>query len=442
MTNLLRWVVGFSLILQAVRAEMPAPQWPDAPAAVLREELFGIRFRLALQKGEAKAAAFLRDELRQRPTAPEVQAYVAWVSLFPKSWRMGELVAADAREPMLRTAARAGSLVAKDVLGYALVNGQLGIAADPAEGLKLLGEAAAAGHARSIGRLARMQVEGIYLPQNLAQGELGLQRALALGSTVDLSDLADACDKGLARGIPPAEQPAKALEYYYLLALENDGDAWKKLREHALRREPQAALLLSLAYVRVANEGGVIAPSVVKQHIAVLEAIGQTDARACVELGVAKLFNNWGRRDWRAAQDYFARAAFAGDKEAELFLAYLTLRGFDGAEAKNQGLAAITALADAGQPRACAWLGYFYYWGTSEAGKLPKDPAKAFHYTRKAAALGSKWAALNLAHLYKHSLGTKENPALAAKLYWLAWNYGIPSAKEDLLMQLPFAKLP
>jgi len=441
MTKLLRWLGVFSLIFRAALAE--APQWPDAPAAVLREELFGIRFRLILRdKGEAKAAAFLKDELRKRPTAPEVQAYAAWVSLFPKSWGMGELIAADAREPMLRTAARAGSLVAKDVLGYALVNGGLGIAGDPEEGIKLLGEAAAAGHARSIGRLARMQIEGWHVPQDVAQGERGLLRALALGSMVDLSDLAEACEKGQARGIPPAEQPAKALEYYYLLALENDGDAWKKLRARAEQNEPQAALLLSLAYVRFANEGGVIAPSVVKRHIAVLEASGLIDPRVCVELGVAKLFGNWGRRDWRAAQDYLVRAAFAKDQEAELFLAYLTLRGFDGEEQMKQGLAAITALADAGHPRACAWLGYFYYWGTTEAGKLPKDPAKAFHYTRKGAELGSRWAALNLAHLYKHGVGTKENPVLAAKLYWMAWNYGVPSAKENLQMQLPFAKIP
>ncbi|MBI2511905.1 MAG: sel1 repeat family protein [Opitutae bacterium] len=427
----------------AVRAET-AYQWPDAPPAVLREELFGIRFRLVLgDKGPAKAAQFLRDEMRKRPDAPEVRAYVAWVSLFPKGWGLGEIVPNETCESLLRMAARDGSLVAKDVLGYALVHGQLGLGEDRAEGLRLLREAAGAGFARSIGRLGHMKVQGWGVPANPVEGVFDLQRAVALGSTMDLADVAEAFERQVSPIGIKHWGPGRALEYYYLLALENDGLGWKKLAEFEQKGVPDAKLMRSLAYVRFANEGGFIVPSVVRQHLAVLESAGQNDGRACVELGVAKLFGvDWIKRDPAGAKEYFTRALRQGNQEAKFFLAYMRLRGLAGPQEKDAALAEMTAMADAGNVRACSRLGFFYYWGTSEAGKLKEDPAKAFHYTRKAAELGSKLAIMNLAHCYKHGIGTKENPVLAAKLYWRATDYGYYGAKEDLVRQLAFAKVP
>lgn len=422
------------------RAE-PIYQWPDAPPQMLREELFGIRFRLVLgDKGPAKAAQFLRDELRKHPDAPEVKAWIARVSLHAKEWEMGELVPRDACESLLRVAARDGSCVAKDVLGYALVDGAQGIAENRAEGLQLLQEAAATGFARSIGRLGRMKVEGSFLPRSPAEGVFELRRALALGSGTDLADLARAYERG---EVVKENGPAQSVEYYYLLALDNDGRGWRKLAELSERGVPGARLMCSLAYVRFANEGGFIVPSVVRQHLAVLEKDGQADGRACVELGVAKLFGvDWIKRDPAGAKEYFTRALREGNQEAKFFLAYMRLRGLAGPRETDAALAEMTAMAEAGNVRACARLGFFYYWGTSEAGKLKEDPAKAFAYTRKAAELGSKWAAVNLAHCYKHGIGTKENPVLAAKLYWLATDYGVYGAKEDLVRQLAFAKVP
>ncbi|HLP24872.1 MAG TPA: tetratricopeptide repeat protein [Acidobacteriota bacterium] len=398
---------------------------------------------LLRDKGAAKAAQFLRDELRKRPEAPEVRAYVAWVSLFPKGWGLGEIVPRETCESLLRMAARDGSSVAKDVLGYALVNGRLGLGEDRAEGLRLLRESADAGFPRSIGRLGRMRVEGWAMPANPVEGVFELRRAVALGSTTDLADMAEAFEREVSPIGIKHYGSSKALEYYYLLALENDGLGWKKLEEFEQKGVPDAKLMRSIAYVRFANEGGFIAPSVVKQHIAVLEKDGQADGRACVELGIAKLFGvDWVKRDPPGAKEYFTRALRQGNLEAKFFLAYMRLRGLAGPQEKDEALAEMTAMADTGNVRACARLGFFYYWGTSEAGKLKEDRAKAFHYTRKAAELGSKLAIMNLAHCYKHGIGTKENPVLAAKLYWRATDYGVYGAKEDLVRQLAFAKVP
>lgn len=434
------------LLLNASGATEPAHLWPDAPPAVLREELFGIRFRLLLRdKGPERAAKFLRDEMAARPGAPEVMAYVAWTSLFPEGWGMDGIVPPDTCEGLLRLAARAGSAVAKDVLGFALVHGGTPIADDSEEGLRLLQESAASGFARSIGRLGRLKIDGRKLERDAGGGMSDLLRAVALGSTKDLADLAEALEGGHGASIGLSHDRAlrEAAEYYFLLALENDGLGWTKLAEFEERGVPGARLLRSIAHVRFANEGGFLVPARVREHLAVLEREGRSDDRACVELGVAKLFGvDWLKLDPAGAKRCFEFAREMGNEEAPFFLAYMRLRGLAGPQDKPGALAEMAALADAGNVRANARLGYFHYWGAAEAGRLKKDPAKAFHYTRRAAELGSTWAQVNLAHCYKHGIGTKENPVLAAKLYWLATNHGVYGAKEDLLRQLAFAKIP
>lgn len=438
-----RFLVLGSILLTGARALQTETNfvWPDAPPEVLREEIFGIRFRLILwDQGPRKAAQFLREEIRKRPDAPEVKAYMAWVSLFPKSWEMGELVPREACEPLLSVAARAGSSVAKDVLGYAMVVGSLGIRENREEGLRLLRESAAAGFPRSIGRLGRMQLEGWYVPAQPKEGLLNLARALALGSTTDLADLAESHERGAARGEEVATQQTLALEYYYLLALENDGLGWNKLQEFSKKNVPGAKLLQASAYVRFANEGGFLVPARVKPFVRVLESEGSQDPRACVELGVAKLKGSIAKRDMAGAKELFSRARDAGNDEAKFFLAFMRMRGFAGPEEREPALAEMKALAAAGNVRANARLGYYYYWGGNEAGSLKKDPSLAFHYARHAAELGSRSAALNLAHCYRHGIGTAENPTLAAKMYWIATNYGANGAKEEVLRQLAFIK--
>lgn len=435
------WAVALGFLLGGVRPAFAAEHlWPDAPPAVLREEIFGIRFRLALRdKGGEAAAKLLRAELKKNPGSPEARAYAAWVSLFPKGWGIEPIVPEEACEGLLRGAMADGSAVAKDVLGFVLTEGHPAVASNKDEGLRLLIESAVAGFPRSIGRIGRMEMNGRHVPANPESGRQGLLRAMALGSTTDLAFQAEDYEYG--RGGPP--QPEWAMELYYQLALDNESLGWSKLREFTQREVPGAGLLLAVASTRFANEGGFGTFAEMKKNVAFLEQEGANDPRALMELGVVRLFGADGsRRDHQRAREYFQKAADWGNTEARFFLAYMRQRGFGGPREPEQALKEMTALADSGDARAAARLGSFYYWGTSDTGDWPKDPAKAFHYTRQAAEWGSRWAAINLAHCYKHGIGTRENPVLAAKLYWIAYNYGVRGAKEDLLRQLAFAKVP
>lgn len=439
MMKRLRLLVGGMVFLAGVlsRAET-APEWPDAPAVILREDIFGIRFRLAREdKGAKGAERFLREAMARGMTS-EVKAYVAWVSLWSEAWGLPPILEPPACEALLRSAVEEGSGLAADVLGRAMIYGQGSISRDVPQGMKLLDLAVQRGCARALARRGLFRITGFGGPPDVLRGALEVREAAAKGSAIGLIDLAAGFESGQIGGAPNL---TLALEHYYLLALENENTGWKKLEEFEQKGVPGARFMRALAYVRFANEGGFIAPSVVSRKLAVLEE-EQSDSRAWVELGVARLFGvDWIKRNPALAKDYFTRAELAGNPEAKFFLAYMRLRGLAGPQETEAALAEMTALADAGDPRACARLGYYYYWGASEAGKLKKDPAKALHYSRRGAELGSKHAALNLAHHYKHGIGTAENPVLAAKLYWIAKEYGVYGAKEDLVRQLAFARV-
>jgi TPR repeat protein len=410
-------------------ADGPAYLWPDAPPVVLREELFGVRFRLVrYDKGPKAAEKFLHDAI-QRGLTPEVIAYAAWTSLFSKAWGMEPVLSDGLSEPLLRRAIAEGSALAADVLGRAMILGQ-GVVRDEEQGLKLLDLAVERGSARAIARRGVYWTTGVGGRADLLRGAREVRRAAALGVSMGLVELAEGFESG-SNGF--AQNLPLALEHYYLVALENESVGWRKLEEFEGKGVPNARIMRSLAYVRFANEGGFLAPSVVRKHIAILEKEGHMDHRVLVELGLTRLFGvDWVKRDVLKAKEWLTIAQATND-EAKFFLAYMRLRGLAGPEEKEAALAEMTAMANGGNVRAAARLGYFYYWGSGEAGKLPKDPSKAFHYTRMAAENGSKLAVINLAHLYKHEIGTRANPVLAAKLYWIATEYGISGAKRELL---------
>lgn len=441
--NACRLIFGGALALLSLAARgatEAAHIWPDAPPVVLREDIFGIRFQLVLSDRGPKAADKFLREAMAKSLSSEATTHAAWVSLFSEAWGMQPILPEGASEPLLRSAIKEGSALAADVLGRAMLYGSGGISRDIEEGMRLLDLGVERGLPRAIARRGVHWATGFGGRQDVEWGESEVRRAAALGVGFGLEELAEAFESGRIGNAPDL---ARALDYYYLSALENDGRGWGKLQEHEDKGTPGARLLNALAKVRFANEGGFIVPSAVRKYIAVLEKSGSADPRVAVELGVARLFGvDWVKRDVKRAKDYFTQAAEAGNEEARFFLAYMRLRGLAGPKDTEAALAEMTAMAETGNVRAAARLGYYYYWGAGEAGDLRKDPAKAFHYTGLAAEAGSLMAVLNLAHCYKHAIGTKENPVLAARLYWIATQKGVSGAKEDLMRQLSFAKVP
>lgn len=414
-------------------------QWPDAPPEVLREEIFGLRFRQALdRKGPDGARAFLQKEMAKGFQAP-TRAYVAWVSLFSEAWGIPALVDASMARQLAEDAVVQGSAVAADVLGRARIYGLAGIGRDEKEGFALLERAVAQGLPRALAKKGVFLMQGVGGNVRIEEGAALVRRAAALGSLVGLEEVAD----GYAAGkIGQAADQVQALEYYYLLAQFNDGYGWKKLQQAEEGKIPGARLLRALAYVRFANDGGRLAPTVVRRHLATLEEIGQNDSRAWVELGEAHMEGIYAKRDYTKAQDYLRKARAAGNKEAGFFLAYARMRGFGVPREPRAAMAEMQALAEAGDGRAADRLGFLYYWGASDVPGLKKDPDQAFAFVRRGAEAGYQHSAMNLAFCYENGIGTKVNYILAAKMYSIASSAGYPAAEEKLVRTLAFIPEP
>lgn len=413
--------------------------WPDAPPAQLKEELFGIRFRLKLaDKGPAGAHKFLQQELARDPQ-PHTKAYVAWVSLFAKAWGIEPIVDPHAARQLAEEARAAGSAVASDVLARSLLYGEH-FDHDEAAGMQLLQEAAARGLPRAIGKLGYYWMTGwTGQKANQAEGARLVKQAAALGANGGLSDTAEGFERGR---IPSPVGRFMAQDYYYRLALCHDPLGRQKLAEFAEKGVPGAALLLELFWVQFANEGGWIMPGRAREHVERLEAMNSPEPRAWVELGLAHLMGVYAKRDYPKAHDYLQRAAASGSADARFFLAYAELRGLGMPKDSKTALAEMEAQAAAGNIRAAALLGGLYYWNSSDAPGLGKDEDKAFRYIRQSAAGGWWFALMNLGFCYDHGIGVAPNPVLAAKVYYLAMEYGATGAKERLIRNLAFAKVP
>lgn len=412
-------------------------EWPEEPPHVLREELFRIRVMLASEdRGPDGLKKFLREAVAKNPTL-EAKVWAARVSLYWKGWDLKEPMADPATaEKWLEEGVLAESPVALEALGRAKIYGDSALPADPERGLELHARAAAAGLPRAIGTEGIFDLEGYGRPRNIARGALAVRRAAALGSVSPLRDAAAMLLSGKLLGAP---SPAVAVEYYAELA-RYSGDGITKLEELASQGVPFAREQMLLARVRHCNDGRRIAPSVARAWVADLEKIQSFDARVAVELGVAHLVGAYAKRDHALAKAYFERAATM-QEDARVFLAFMRARGFAAAKDVDGGVAEMQALAAGGNARAAAWLGSIHYWGDSDFPVVRKDPGKAFLYSRQAAQAGYPQAIFNLGFCYEHGIGTKENYALAAKIYWRAYEDGYQGAKERAIRNLAFAKV-
>jgi TPR repeat protein len=412
-------------------------QWPDAPPPVLREELFGIRyFLLHEDRGAAATKQFLETELAKRPAAP-VKAYLARVCLLGPELDSAWSVDHARGMRLAQEAADAGSAVAADLLGKMKIFGEPADR-DEKAGMALLRTAANLGHARALARYGFCLMLGKGGETNHAAGNAMIKEAAALGSTLGLGDVARAYELGW-RGQKP--DLAQAMEYYFQMARYNDGTGRRKLDEFAAKGVPGADLYREIAAVSFANEGGGVVAATARQICASLEARKANDPRAWLELGVAHLFGEIASRDHALALDYLRRAVAAGQKEAAFFIAMARMEGWGQPREARAGLEEMQALADAGDVRAANRLGTLFYWGAAELPGGRKDPVKAFRYIRQGAEGGYIASIANLAFCYEHGIGVPENSALAAKVYWAAYDRGYHDAKEKVRRHLAFAKI-
>ncbi len=229
----------------------------------------------------------------------------------------------------------------------------------------------------------------------------------------------------------------KAIEYYFEASCHWDYDAWKKLEALEKSGVAQAGLRVRIARLQNANDGADIsAESSIKKIAAELAAMAGDNPQALVELARAQAIGYYVRRDYKQARERLEKAIAAGYRPARVFLAKMKLRG-QGGPKEPSALAELDALANQGEPRAAAYLGWAYYWGASEAIGVKKNEKLAFEYCRQASERGLGEALINLEDCYSSGIGTPRNYALAAKVGWQAYLRGYRAERETVRRLLP-----
>lgn len=425
----------FALALGAASApgagEPAAPAWPDGPPARIAEDVFGVRFRqMQEMDGDRAALAFLLKEFERSPR-PHVKAYVAWICLFSEGWGHPQMKDLERGRKLAEEAVHEGSIVARDVLARAMGRGLFG-QPDRAEVMRLLTEAAEGGATWSLARLGYYRAIGFDGRADLDEGTRIARRAAELGQPYGLIEIGEAFEKGALSG-------GMAMDYYSEASAHASGEAWKKLEKLEGQKQAMGAYFRSLGYVREANRAAWIAPARVKEHIKRLEEMAGDMPDAMVELGRVYSDGVFAKADYARARAHFETAARQDSREAAFFLARMRLRGWGG-KAEPAAIEEIRRFADEGVVDAAHYLGWLYYWGVKEAPGIVKDPARAFAYVRRAAEKGHPRAVVDLAFCYEHGIGTPVNYALAAKVYWQAWQRGYPEGRNRTRRLMAFVK--
>ena len=125
------------------------------------------------------------------------------------------------------------------------------------------------------------------------------------------------------------------------------------------------------------------------------------------------------------AMRWYARAAEAGDPQAQFYLGYIHDRALRGANSMSEALAWYRRAAAQGDARAQFRLGLLF----DGDPRLPRDPDRAQRWYEAAAGQGHAEARFNLARLVE-----TEDAARAAELYALAAEAGVGQAAFNLAL--------
>ena len=134
--------------------------------------------------------------------------------------------------------------------------------------------------------------------------------------------------------------------------------------------------------------------------------------------------------DEKSGIEWIRKSADAGVVSSQLNLGIMTLRGQGTAKNPEAGLALIQKAAERGNPDAQARLAEAWYSG--EGGLVTKSPEKAAPWALKAAEGGNSWAQNLVGNMKEHGLGLPRDPAGALSFFRKAAAQGDAKAQANL----------
>jgi len=302
-----------------------------------------------------------------------------------------------------REAAQDGNATAKIRLAEMTARGQGIVRDEDAAKAALMALAGSGGDARAAMSLGDLYTQGALGPGNETQAFAAYARAATLGNAA--AKVRQAEMKVAGQGVA---QDVKA-GLGELSALAGQGAA-------------DASLALGDIYAK--GEGVPVDIASARSHYQQAAADGSTTA-------LLRLGDSYRPQKPEEAFASYRAAAEAGNLQARLRVAEMTIRGEGTQRDPQGGLAALRTLAKADNPAVLEELA-----GVGLSGRIPLQTALALSALDRASALGSVDAHVQLGNLYADGMAVKADPALALTHYREAAGRGSEEAQIRLAQMM------
>lgn len=418
------------LLLTVFASTLYAAESPPLATAIGNEpeETFELRLeQVLITKGPAALLERIQREVAINPR-PYAVAWLAHYRIYGDLLGTPKFHDQAAGYTLARQAMEGGSLMAKELVGRAIIDGRgPDRNTNAAMAVALLREAAEAGRYTAMGELGKLYFFGAGVPKDLALAEVWARRAAYRGYPAMLNYFGHWKEEGT--GGHPIDVD-KACGYYLEAALRGNATAAKRLGELAKtgnRTAIKCEHLRTLAFVAM---GGDITGKKLKRAVATLEQGWPDDPTVLVAVAEVRLERQLIVFDVKLANQMLAKAAALGSSDARYQQAEILRRGIGRKKDPAAALQLLEELAKEGNAAAIGRLGWMHYWGADESKAIQRDPAKAFQLVRDAAHLGDRWSVMNVAFAHEHGIGTSVNYYLAARYYSIAEDLGFVEARR------------
>ena len=344
---------------------------------------------------------------------------------------------------------KVGSVEEQRRRGEALITAE-GTAKNPAEGVKLLEGAIAAGDIRAMAVLGKFYADGYYLPRDAKKGMALLQSAaaaadpdalLALGQAylwgsgvrANASKALDFLQRGATAGSVEAQGIlGEQLITGWVLA-KNRAEGLKLLEAAIATGDVRAKAILGRLYI----EGSYL-PRDAKKGMALLEsAAAAKNHDALTALGLAYLSGRGVSANPAKALDYLQRAVKGGNKEARRRLGEALITGSGVVRNRSEGVQLLEAAGKNGDAKSLVILGQLLL-----EGRLVKiNPEGGRALLEKAAKLGEVAGVEQLGGTLMWSARSATDRKLAENYLTMAGKAGKGSAWTTLAQGAMYGKL-
>lgn len=377
-----------------------------------------------------KRFAYLEREFRRTPQDLPVKARYAECLIIgesdngPKGREVeGVALAREAMDAKDSTALRA--------MGMAAALGR-GAPQNIQDAISLVRRADEAGNTKATAMLGLLLFDEKTFDENTSESEDYCRKAARCGYPEALFKLGMLYEKD-STGFPISISKAAAL--LNEAAQYGSRQAYDHLKERSKEKVPRPELqraydLATLWYAALGSN--MLQTPGVSASAKELEALYPQDPESLYVLGLAYRSGEYGLRDMKKAWGFLDKATTLGSNDARCERAAMLAEGQGVKKTPAAAIAEWRLLEKQNHPGALSYLGYYSYWGSLDDEGIPKDAAKCYDYSKRAADQGHYFGQLNVSQCYAFGVGTEKNYAQAVGYCRASAYRGSKRARREL----------